>query len=287
MDQIRTIGIVGVGLIGASLGMALRSRRLADRILGMDVDPQALETARRRGAIDAAAELDQAGDVDLLIVAVPPEAVVAVALRAAASMRPGSLLTDVASTKGRIVSDVEDGLPSGVHYVGGHPMAGSAAMGADAADGGMLAGRPFLLTPTARTDPGALQTMRELVERLGMHPVLLTPADHDELVAQVSHVPYLVAAAAVNAATADALPLSGPAFADLARVAGSPVDLWIQICRGNPAAIVRALGAFRRELDRLEHALSDDTLLRPALESARRRAHAGPRAADRTGKESA
>lgn len=273
-EQIRTIGIVGVGLIGASLGMALRARRIADRVIGMDTDPRALDAARRRGAIDDSVELDRAGEVDLLVVAVPPAAVVGVALHAAETMRPGSILIDVASTKGQIVKELDGRLPSGIRYVGGHPMAGSAGQGADAADPSLLTGRPFLLTPTGHTDPDALQAMRTLVQRLGMHPILLTPGDHDELVAQISHVPYLVAVAAVNAAAADALPLHGPAFTDLARVAGSSVDLWVQICGGNTAAITRALAAVRRELDRLEQALAEETSLRPVLESARRRAHA-------------
>lgn len=271
MSQIGTVGIIGVGLIGASLGMALRERRLADRVIGMDIDPRALEAAQRRGAIDAPADLDRADETDLVVVAVPPSAVVEVALRAAQTMCPGSILTDVASTKGQIVSEIDEHVPAGIRYVGGHPMAGSAGRGAAAADADLLAGRPFLLTPTARTDPDALQTMRVLVERLGMHPVLLTPADHDELVAQISHVPYLVAAASVNAATADALPLHGPAFADLARVAGGPVEMWIQICGDNRAAIGRALAAFRRELDRVEGALTDTASLQSLLEAAQRR----------------
>jgi prephenate dehydrogenase len=272
--QIRTVGIVGVGLIGASLGMALRERRLAERVIGIDVDPQALEIARQRGAIDGTGNIEQSDEIDLMVIAVPPGAVVETAVRAAAGMRAGSLLTDVASTKAAIVHELDERLPPAVRYVGGHPMAGSAGRGAAAADAGLLTGHPFLLTPTDQTDPTALQGMRELAERLGMHPVLLTPEDHDELVAQVSHVPYLVAVAAVNAAAADALPLHGPAFADVARVAGSPAELWVEICRGNRAAITRALAGFRRELDRLEHALTDETSLRAALESSGRRARA-------------
>ncbi|MGH2347829.1 MAG: prephenate dehydrogenase [bacterium] len=272
MNQIRTVGIVGVGLIGASLGMALRERRLVDRVVGMDIDPQALEIARQRGAIDDAGAIEESGDVDLMVIAVPPKSVVETAVRAAATMRPGSILTDVASTKGAIVRELDERLPPAVRYVGGHPMAGSAGRGPAAADAGLFAGHPFLLTPTDRTDPAALQAMRSLAERLGMRPVLLTPDDHDELVAQVSHVPYLVAVAAVNAATADALPLHGPAFADVARVAASPAELWVEICRGNRTAITRALAGFRRELDRLEQALDDDASLRAALESSGRRA---------------
>jgi prephenate dehydrogenase len=275
VSQIRTVGIVGVGLIGASLGMALRERRLVDRVVGIDIDPHALDVARQRGAIDDTGTIEQSGGVDLMVIAVPPKSVVETAVRAAASMRPGSILADVASTKGAIVRELDERLPAGVHYVGAHPMAGSAGRGPGAADAGLFAGHPFLLTPTDRTDPAALQAMRDLAERLGMHPVLLTPDDHDVLVAQVSHVPYLVAVAAVNAVTADALPLHGPAFAEVARVAASPAELWVQICRDNRTAITRALAGFRRELDRLEEALADEASLRAVLESSGRRARAG------------
>ncbi len=286
MYQIRTVGIVGVGLIGASLGMALRERGLVERVVGVDIDPKTLDIAQRRGAIDEAATIAELSGADLIVIAVPPRSVVGAAAAAAREMRDGGILIDVASTKADIVAELDERLPARVRYVGGHPMAGAEGQGAEAADAALLAGRPFLLTPTRRTDPAALQTMRTLVERLGMHPILLTPADHDELVAQVSHVPYLLAAAAVNAAAADALPLHGPAFADVARVAASPAEMWVEICRGNRAAIKRALASVRRELDRLEGALDDDASLKAALESSRRRARAlNPNAESGTGKE--
>ncbi|HEY3246708.1 MAG TPA: prephenate dehydrogenase/arogenate dehydrogenase family protein, partial [bacterium] len=228
--------------------------------------------AQRRGAIDQLVPVARLAEADLVIIAVPPAAVVETATQAATVMREGAILTDVASTKQHIVAELDTGLPGGVRYVGGHPMAGSAGHGPASADAALLSGRPYLLTPTSRTDPDALQTMRGLVERLGMHPVLLTPADHDTLVAQVSHMPYLVAVAAINAASADALPLHGPAFADVARVAASPTDLWVDICRTNRTAIKRALDGFRRELDRLERALDEDVSLKNALESSRRKA---------------
>src|SRR5207249_6378340 len=121
-----------------------------------------------------------------------------------------------------IVRALDDRLAARVHYIGGHPMAGSEGRGARMADPALLLGRPFLLTPTEHTDPAAVSVMTEVAERLGMLPVLLSPDDHDDLVAQVSHLPYLLAVAAVGAATDRAIGIGGPAFSGLGRVARSP-----------------------------------------------------------------
>ncbi len=271
MDRLGTVGIVGVGLIGASLGLALRRGHIADRVVGMDVDGDALAVAREAGAIDAGATgLDILKGTDLAVVAVPPDDVIPTAVRVADVMKPGSVLTDVASTKAAIVRALEERLPPRVRYIGGHPMAGSEGRGARNADAALLVGRPFLLTPTEHTDPTAVSVMTELAERLGMQPVLLSPADHDDLVAQISHLPYLLATAVVAAATDRAIGISGPAFASLARIAGSPAELWTQICRGNRAAIKQALKQFRRELDRLERALDGEESLEALLQRSRR-----------------
>lgn len=270
-----TVGIIGLGLIGASLGMAIRQRSLAARIIGVDIEPDAIAVAKRRGAIDdGASTLEVLREADLVIVAVPPASVVAVAQQMAARMKPHSVLTDVASTKRAIVESLDQSLPRHVHYVGSHPMAGSEGQGAASADPALLSGRPFVLTPTERTNAQALALLKDLVERLGMRPVLLAPADHDDVVAQVSHVPYLLAVAVVNSTTDAALEVRGPALAELLRIASSPPQLWVQICQANRDAIIRALRAVRRELDQLERTLGDGPSLEPLLERARHRSQA-------------
>lgn len=275
MDRIRTVAIVGVGLIGASLGLALRRGEPARRVVGIDADPGALDTALRRGAIDEGmASMDGVKDADLVIVAVPPDAVVDVALKAARVMKAGSILLDVASTKARIVQRLDQELPPHVRYVGGHPMAGSEGQGADAADAALLDGRPFVLTPTARTDPAALHTLAGIIAVLRMRVVVIGPDVHDDLVAQVSHLPYLLAVAAVTAADGDAIGLHGPAFAGLARIAAGPPALWAQISRGNAGAIKRALAKFRQTLDQIEQAVDGAQPLDAMLEDAWRRAQA-------------
>ncbi len=272
MDRVGSVGIVGVGLIGASIGMALRRRGAAGRVVGVDIDPDAIAAARDLAAIDeGGTDLAALRAVDVAIVAVPPDDVTGTAVKAAAVMKPGSLLTDVASTKASIVRVLEERLPSRVRYIGGHPMAGAEGRGARMADAALLEGRPFLLTPTERTDPAAVTIMTGLVERLGMQPVLLSPEDHDDLVAQISHLPYLLAVAAVASASERAIGISGPAFGGLARIAGSPVELWLQICRSNRGAIKQALQQFRQELDRLERALDGEESLERLLRRSQQR----------------
>jgi prephenate dehydrogenase len=269
------VGIAGVGLIGASLGQALRAHRLAGRVSGVDIDAGAIATARTLGAIDdGGTDYAAVEGADLVIVAVPPRAVVQAALQAARVARPDAVLLDVASVKAPIVRALEATLPERTRFVGGHPMAGTERGGAGNADATLLAGRPFLITPTARSDADAVDAVQRLVRRLGMRPLLIDADVHDSFVAQVSHVPYLLAVAAVNAAEDAAQGLGGPAFDGLRRVAGSPVELWVEICAQNRAAILRALGWVRDELDRLERAL-DEGDLAGVLGEAHRRAGGG------------
>jgi prephenate dehydrogenase len=274
--------LVGVGLIGGSLGMALRRRRLAREVIGVVRADAAVEAARARGAIDRGTTDAAAGvrGADLVVLAVPPDQVVPVARRVIPHLRPDALLTDVASVKAEIVRGVEAALPAGrgAPFVGGHPMAGNEGQGLAAAAPDLFGGAVYLLTPTAATPPEAVRRLAELVRGLDAVPVEMDPEEHDRRVALVSHLPYLVAAALMGA-TGDAAPSAGPAFLGATRVAGSPVPLWAQICRLNRTQIHRALRAFREELSRLEAALDDGSELASLLDAAqqaRRRLAAAP-----------
>jgi prephenate dehydrogenase len=255
----RTAAVVGLGLIGGSLALRLRACGVA--VVGIDTDPATLAVARARGAADVVAdELAAAAGADLVIVAVPLDQIVPVARAAARYLRDGAVLTDVGSVKAPIVAALGRGLPAGVQFVGGHPMAGSERRGIAAADPTLLDGRPFVLTPAAGTAPAAVEALRGLIARLGMRPVLLDPVQHDELVAQVSHLPYLVSLALARAAADDARAIAGPAYADMTRIAHSPAALWEGVCRQNRAAILRALTRFEAELARLRRGLEEDTV---------------------------
>ena len=264
--------VIGVGLIGGSLGMALRARGLAREVVGVTRAEAAIAPARTRGAIDRGTVDPIAGveGAEVVILAVPPAQVVPMARRVIPHLRPGTVLTDVASVKGEIVRSIEAVLTpeSGVTFVGGHPMAGNEGQGIAAADPGLFEGTAYLVTPTSRTPRQGVDRLAALARALGAVPIEMAPDDHDRTVALVSHLPYLVAAALMGA-TGDAMPAAGPAFLGATRVAGSPVALWAQICRLNRDQIHGALRAFRDELARLEAALGDGDGLDALLEAAR------------------
>ncbi len=265
-----TAAVIGLGLIGGSLAFRLRAAGL--RVLGVDVDAEALVLARQRGAIDTgSADLAVVADADLVIVATPLNQLAQVGIAAARRMRSGAVLTDVGSVKAPVVAAIHASLPANVRFVGGHPMAGSEGKGMAAADAALLDGRPFILTPTARTAPEGVATMQAVVTRIGMRPVILDPVQHDELVAQVSHLPYLVSLALLRAVTDDAKAIGGPAMADMTRIADSPVAMWVEVCRTNREAILRSLARFEAELSRLRRGLEAGTIrdvLPPADEGA-------------------
>jgi prephenate dehydrogenase len=250
----KTVAVVGLGLIGGSLALALRAAGV--EVLGVDPDPAALARARARGAIaSGATDLAPVADADLVVVAAPLERVADVAIAAARRMRPGAVLTDVGSVKAPVVAAVAAALPAGVRFVGGHPMAGNEGHGMAAADAALLRGRVFVLTPTSRTPPEAVAVMQAVITRLGMRPVLLDPVQHDEFVAQVSHLPYLLSLALDRAIADDARLVGGPTMQEMTRVARSPAAMWEAICRANREAILRALERFEGELAAVRRAL--------------------------------
>lgn len=267
----RSAAVIGLGLIGGSL--ALRLRAIGARVTGIDVDQHVLVAARARGAVDDASDsLAAAAQADLVIIATPLQRIVERAIALGPHLRPGTVLTDTGSVKAPLVAAVEAALPGGVRFVGGHPIAGSEGQGIAAADPGLLDGRPFVLTPTSRTHPQAVEAMSQVIVRLGMRPVVLDPVQHDELAAQISHLPYLVSLALRRAAADDALAIAGRGFADMTRIAGSPTRMWEAICRSNRAAILRALTRFEEEVTRVRRALEADRVsdaLPPQAESAR------------------
>jgi prephenate dehydrogenase len=272
MPLFERVTIVGVGLIGGSLGMALRDRGLAGEVVGVTRAPELIDEARARGAIDRGTVDPAAGvaGADLAVLATPPDLIVPMARRVLPAMRAGALVTDVASVKGEIVRGVEALLPADgrVAFLGGHPMAGNEGRGVTAASATLFEGTAYLLTPTPRTPAGAVERMRSLASGLGAQAVVMDPDEHDRAVAVTSHLPYLLAAALVGI-SGPARSAAGPSFMSATRVAGSPVQLWAQICRLNREPIRRALRAFCEELSHLEAALADGARLDAMLEHAR------------------
>lgn len=250
------VAIVGVGLIGGSLGMALRKRGLARTVIGVGRDAARLEIARERGAIDTGAADFAEGveGADLIVLATPISRILADLARLGPLLAPGALVTDVGSTKARIARAGDAGLPPGA-FVAGHPMAGSERSGVEAADPYLFEGAVWALTPTDRTDTAALGRVRALAEAVGARVLTLDPELHDRAVAITSHLPhvlaYALAAQAEEAAGENAhlYELTAGSFASATRVAHSPPEMWRDIAVTNREALAGAIRDFRARLD--------------------------------------
>jgi prephenate dehydrogenase len=219
----RRICLVGVGLIGGSIGMALLQRERDVEVVGVDVEPSALAAAVRQEAVhrDTTDLAEGVSGADLVVLACPP-AQIGPAVRAMAPyLAPGAVLTDVASTKQVPVREIQAALPARAAYLGGHPMAGSERAGIAAADPYLFENAVWALTPTARTTAQAMELVHWLVACVGAHPVLLSPSEHDLAVAAASHLPYLAAVALIHTLDGHeaALKLAGRGLRDTTRVA--------------------------------------------------------------------
>jgi prephenate dehydrogenase len=251
----RQVTIVGLGLMGGSLGMAIRRRRLARTVVGLSRSQAAVRQAKRRGAIDwGTTDAQQAvAGADLVVLATPVDAIVPLAKRLAGSMRPGSVLTDVGSTKAAIVQRLS-ALPGRVAFIGGHPIAGSEQRGITAADPDLFDGSLCILTPAARTSGVALSRVKRLWARLASRVVTMDPRAHDRLLGGTSHLPHLIAFALAQAVTppSSCAPRS---FLDMTRVAKSDPELWDDIFLTNRGAILSAAGQVERHWKALRDAI--------------------------------
>ena len=254
--------VLGVGLIGGSLALAMKERSVAGQVNGHDSDAASLREACRLGVVDRA--FDRAAEAalgaDLVVVATPVGYTAAILRELAPCLAPGVLVTDVGSTKAAVVDQARRLVPG--WFVGGHPMAGSEKGGVAAANPYLFENAYYLLTPTGETNPAALEAAKGLVRALGARAVVLDPLEHDQLVALISHLPHLVAAALVNTAAAShragrALPLAAGGFRDTTRIASGPPAVWRDIFLSNRQALGAALRVFREQLELLERAVDD------------------------------
>jgi prephenate dehydrogenase len=238
--------VVGTGLIGGSIALSLRRRGW--HVAGLDADPARLEEALAAGV------LDQAGDdleAEVVFVATPATAVADAVGRILSTpgRREDVVVTDVSGVKTAIVKAADH-----PRFIGGHPMAGSEQIGLHGADPDLFEGAVWVLTPTSATDLQAFDHLQGVVAALGADVLVLSPDDHDRLVAVVSHVPHLVAATLMNAASSGAeqngalLRLAAGGFRDMTRVAAGHPGIWPDICAENAGPIVRALDALLTEL---------------------------------------
>lgn len=249
----RRVRVVGTGLLGASVGLALRARNIDVTL--HDPSPTAAALARDLGAGRLVDEADD--DPDVIVVAAPPDVVGEVVLDKLERF-PGAVVTDVASVKVAPLKRVRAGGADLSRYVGGHPLAGRERSGAVAARGDLFSGRPWVLTPTRETHPAAVRRVRELAVSVGAVVSIMNASEHDEAVAAVSHLPQ-VAASLVAARLRDlpeaAVSLAGQGVRDVTRIAASDPILWTQILAGNARAVRHVLKLAQHDLAELVRSL--------------------------------
>lgn len=255
--------VIGTGLIGGSVGLGLMSSGRTREVVGCDIDGAAAARALARGAVSTIeADPEEAADgADLVVVAAPVDSCVSLCGRLAPRLGPSTIVTDVASAKGRVVSECEGFL--GSRFIGGHPMAGSERHGIDAASADLFQDASWILTPTATTASATYRTASAMAAALGARPVALGPQDHDRLLARLSHLPQLLASALVNAAVAaeqkpSLLGLAAGGFRDVTRIAASDPSLWVTILRANRQAVLDALRDYDASLQELAALLESE-----------------------------
>jgi len=249
----RTLGIVGVGLVGGSVGLAAKAAGW-DEVVGVDA-PEVLERATDLGAVDRGWTLKEVRGGDAVVLAAPISRIPELVRELAPT---DALVTDVASTKTKVVRTAEK---AGIgRFVGGHPMAGSQLAGVGHARADLFEGSRYFLTPTSATDPEDYREVSAFVRELGAVPTAVDPEKHDLLMAALSHLPHVMAVALLKVASdvsPEALSFAGPSFRDLTRVGASNPKLWADILGENAPALGEALGHFAGAMAQLGSEISN------------------------------
>ncbi len=256
MRQWDSVAIVGVGLIGASIGLALRKRGLAQRIIGIGRNAQRLQEARDGGAVtEFSTDMARgAAEAQLIVVCTPVGHIVSHVRQAAASA-PGALLTDAGSTKSQICRELAATPELAARFVGSHPMAGSEKSGARHGRADLFVDRVTVVTPGQDRSTDLTSQIEDFWRSLGSLVVRMTPEAHDAAVAAVSHTPHVVASVLAAATPEQLLSLAGSGWGDTTRVAAGDVELWLQILLQNRQPVLKALDEFSATLAQFRAAL--------------------------------
>jgi prephenate dehydrogenase len=274
MTRWTTVAIVGIGLLGGSIGLALRQRGLAVQVIGIGRSTSRLQQALDRGAITQIGT-NLPADVaaaDLTVVCTPVAEIVAVVRQVSQHCPPGALITDVGSTKETVCAALADDLPGRGVFIGSHPLAGSEKSGVEHADANLFAGRPTVVTPREQDDPQAIARIVEFWAGLGSRVVQMSPAEHDRAVAAVSHLPHMVAAVLAASVDHEPLRLASTGWRSTTRVAAGNPDLWRQIFVENQRHVLQSLDNFEKVLASFRQALQtgDQEAMLRILEAGKR-----------------
>jgi prephenate dehydrogenase len=273
---LRKLSILGPGLLGGSIGLAARQRKVAKRVSMWARRPDAADQAYQLGAADEATNdlAKVVADAELVVLATPIGAMKGLVEQILPVLPAGCVVTDVGSVKYPIVTALSDALAGKARFVGSHPMAGSEQSGIEAARRDLFDNAVCIVTPREDTDKSALQLVYDFWKAIGCSVKTLSPAEHDEIVARISHLPHLVAAAVVNVVCSDGshpLNFVGPGFKDFTRIASGPFEMWTEISLENREEIGRGLDALIEELTKVRAAVEngDAVELRTMLKRAK------------------
>jgi prephenate dehydrogenase len=269
------VAIVGLGLMGGSLALALRGQ--CRTIVGVDKDPAVAQEALARGIVDQVTVFEVAHNTDVLILAAPVRAIVNQInqLSSSAFYPPrATVVVDLGSTKAQVMGAMAELSPR-FEPVGGHPMCGKSTSGLAHASADLFRNKPFVLTPPGHTSVRALAIAYELVERVGGRLLVMSAEHHDQLAALISHLPYAAAVALVRTVLAagddQAWEMASSGFRDSTRLAASDLDMMVDILTTNRGPVLKALGSYREQLDALDQAIQsgDADRIRQTLSAAR------------------
>lgn len=257
-----TVTIVGVGLLGGSLGLAMKKRGLAAVVRGVGHRRSSLDTAREVGAVDETF-LDvrpAAKDADLIVLCTPATTVVTKLDELLPVCSPSAVVTDVASTKAVICEHAQCTWPKPLRFIGSHPMAGSEKFGPEHGDAELYEGCVSIVASCANQDPQAYETVCGLWESVGSRVVRMEPALHDAMVARTSHIPHIMAAclAQLAARAGDVRPVVGKGFRDATRIAAGRPEVWRDICLTNRQAILEGLCELQAQLEQVRRTLTEN-----------------------------
>jgi prephenate dehydrogenase len=254
-----TVAIVGVGLIGGSLGMALKERRLAATVIGVGRSAERLQHAKCLGAVDRTTTdlIDGVTHADLVVLSTTIGHILDHLGPILSAVSPATIVTDVGSTKSAIVKKAG----RAPNFVGGHPMAGSERVSVEAARPNLFENATWAFTPTDATSDTDLARVRGMAQAIGARALVLSPAEHDRCVAVTSHLPHAIASSFMRhaAMSAESAPemrmMTAGSFADMTRIAAASPDIWRDVCVTNRDAVLAAIGQFESQLEILKKAV--------------------------------
>jgi cyclohexadieny/prephenate dehydrogenase len=260
----RRVALIGIGLIGSSLAHAMRRKNLAGEIIGYARSEATRTKAREIGLVDKvfATAREAVEGADLVILCSPVGTYAALAEEIAPALKPGAILTDVGSVKGAVVRDVQEHVPPGVHFIPGHPIAGTEQSGPESGFAELFINRWCILTPLPDADPQAVEKLAEFWRACGSNVDMMTPEHHDLVLAITSHLPHLIAYNIVSTAadleevtSSEVIKYSAGGFRDFTRIAASDPTMWRDVFLNNKDAVLEMLGRFSEDLSALQRAI--------------------------------